>query len=182
MRCQDAKPLVPSYLDGELSEAQAAPLRRHLLGCQPCRAEAQADKNLRRWFVATPAVTVPDGFAARVAQLAFAGAAERYGAETEPAPFAQEVERETPILRFVLRLTAVAAALALFLSVAIRSLELPSSTELRADDRPVMSLDEALEKLDDLERRERADPASIQRPVQDPGQDSQPAPAAPRRP
>ena len=28
----------------ELSEAQAGPLRRHLLACQPCRASAQTEK------------------------------------------------------------------------------------------------------------------------------------------
>jgi anti-sigma factor RsiW len=41
MECHDARSLIQSYLDGELSQAQAAPLRTHLLDCQPCRAGAQ---------------------------------------------------------------------------------------------------------------------------------------------
>src|SRR5258705_12108957 len=73
MECNQAQPLIPSYLDGELSEPQAAPLRRHLLDCQPCRAGAQSEKNVKRWFSATAAIAVPKGFAARVARRAFAG-------------------------------------------------------------------------------------------------------------
>lgn len=82
MNCNDAHPLIPSYLDGELSEAQAGPLRKHLLACQTCRTGAQSDKNLKRWFVASAAVPVPRDFAARVARRAFAG--DR-GLETMPA-------------------------------------------------------------------------------------------------
>ena len=71
MQCTDASRLISSYLDGELSEAQAAPLRKHLLACQRCRAEAQGEKNLKRWFVTADPVAVPEGFAARVARRAF---------------------------------------------------------------------------------------------------------------
>jgi hypothetical protein len=31
--------LDPGYLDGELNESAAAPLRKHLLDCQPCRGQ-----------------------------------------------------------------------------------------------------------------------------------------------
>ena len=51
MECIEARPLIPSYLDGELSEAQARPLRKHLLDCPECRSGAQGEKNLKRWFV-----------------------------------------------------------------------------------------------------------------------------------
>ena len=72
--CDDARALVPSYLDGELSEAQASPLRAHLLDCPACRGVAKEGKALRRWFEFEPApVSVPAGFAARVARRAFAG-------------------------------------------------------------------------------------------------------------
>ncbi len=165
MDCKNARPLVPSYLDGELSEAQAAPLRKHLLACQPCRADAQAERNLKRWFVPGEAVTVPRDFSARVARLAFAGGAGASvdrgpavaGDEAADAPREvrrRAVQRETPVLTFVLRMTAAAAILALLASVAIRSLNLPNASELRADDRPSMSLDEALQRLDQIQQRE----------------------------
>ena len=72
-RCGDVSALVPGYLDGELSEEQAAPLRRHLLSCPDCRAAAQDLTSLRRWFPAPEPAGVPAGFAARVARAAFAG-------------------------------------------------------------------------------------------------------------
>ena len=55
MTCNEALPLVWSYLDGELSEAQAAPLRKHLLECNGCRNSAQHGKTLKRWFVRSEA-------------------------------------------------------------------------------------------------------------------------------
>jgi anti-sigma factor RsiW len=73
--CQDALPLVPSYLDGELSQARAGLLRKHLLDCQACRASAQDSKSISRWFVqpARAEFAAPSGFAARVSRRAFAG-------------------------------------------------------------------------------------------------------------
>ena len=59
--CKQQQTLIPSYLDGELSEAQAAPLRRHLLACQDCRNAAQGERSLKAWFQAEAGVTVPDG-------------------------------------------------------------------------------------------------------------------------
>jgi len=154
IECSDARPLVPSYLDGELSEAQAGPLRRHLLDCQPCRAGAQTGKNLRRWFVAGEPVAVPRDFASRVARLAFQGGTVTAPALSDfelvpaaPPPRPVRRQEETKILQFVLRLTVAAALVALLASVAIRSLSRPSTAELRADDRPTMSLDQAVERL-----------------------------------
>jgi anti-sigma factor RsiW len=185
MECMDARPLVPSYLDGEISEAQAGPLRRHLLACPSCRASAQAGKHMKRWFEPTAIVPVPRDFAARVARRAFAGTGssdfEAEGAPTAieevlvaaraaerpavapavaPAWAASDAEAltrpgEGRILRFVLQLTVAAAVLALLASVAIQGLRRPSSADLRADDRRTMTLDQALEKLDHIEDVER---------------------------
>lgn len=166
MDCIDARPLVPSYLDGELSEAQAGPLRRHLLACQPCRASAQTGKNLKRWFATTEPVAVPREFAARVARMAFAGVEvpdemplRDLEIASQPVVAAREAVAEPAegrILTFVLRLTVAAAVLALLASVAIQSLRRPSSAELRADDRRTMTLEQALERLDRIERAEQA--------------------------
>jgi anti-sigma factor RsiW len=159
--CEDARALVPSYLDGELSEAQAAPLRKHLLECQPCRATAQSSKALKRWFVPDGPAAVPTGFAARVARRAFAGdtgsdgdLAER-GLRLLPAT-GSDGEGGT-ILPFVLRLTAVAAVLLVFLSVGLGGLGRPSTTDLRADSAP--TFDETLHRLERLNREEAAQPA-----------------------
>lgn len=72
MNCHRSKALVSVYVDGELSEELAGPLRRHLLDCAACRAAVAEAKSLSRWFVPTAPVEVPAGFAARVAALAFA--------------------------------------------------------------------------------------------------------------
>jgi len=155
MECTQARSLIPSYLDGELSEAQAAPLRKHLLDCQPCRADAQAERNLARWFSAREEVEIPAGFAARVARRAFAGdTGERSG---EAAAVAAEMPG---VLRFVLRATAAAALVTLGLAVALRSVSLPEGSRLMADTREEIGLDEAIEKLDCLNAEEaRARPA-----------------------
>ena len=167
MNCQEARERIPSYLDGELSETAAAPLRRHLMDCQPCRASAQSDKNLKRWFVEPKAMAVPRDFSARVARRAFAGdTGERFsppslvpaGAGAAPslvavadartkAPASRSDERH---LRFVLLLTAAAALVLLMLSLSIRSLAVPGGTELKADSRHTMTADEALQHLDQL--------------------------------
>jgi anti-sigma factor RsiW len=146
-----------SYLDGELTEAQAAPLRKHLLGCQPCRASAQDQKNLKRWFGATEAVAVPRDFAARVARRAFQGdRGERFTAAPAALPAARRNEvDEQRSLRFVLTLTALAAAVVIFLSVAIRQMTLPVGDNLRADDQTnVIPLERCIEQLDRLNAHE----------------------------
>jgi anti-sigma factor RsiW len=178
MECQQSQSLIPSYLDGELSEAQAAPLRRHLLDCQPCRAGAQSEKNLKRWFSASIPVSVPRGFAARIARRAFAGdtgeppvelvpvVAASFGAVlgSSPRPTSErDVRRgasEDQLLRFILQVTAAAALVVIALSVALRSLSLPSGTSLRAaDGRNEIGVEQALERLDRLNRVERFDSA-----------------------
>ena len=156
MDCRQAEPLIPSYLDGELSEVRAAPLRRHLLDCQPCRAGAQGEKNLKRWFPREASVSIPKGFAARVARRAFAGdSGESTLTERvlvpHAAPAVPSARSEEPVLQFVLALTAAAALVVIALAVSMRSWNLPSGSSLRAaDGRDKISVQDAIERLDRL--------------------------------
>ncbi len=165
MECHDARSLIQSYLDGELSQAQAAPLRTHLLDCQPCRAGAQDEKNLKRWFAAPAATAVPEGFAARVARAAVQGESlprrgtltPLAGGAAAGATGAVAVERrEASLLRFVLACTAAAALLLFTLALGIRTLSLPQTNQLAADDRAEVQLERTLEDLDQLNRTEAA--------------------------
>jgi anti-sigma factor RsiW len=138
--CASALQLVPGYLDEELSEEQAAPLRRHLLACHACREEAQAERALRRWFVPSEPVAVPEGFAARVTQLAFSGATS---VPARPLPRAAPAAAALPasprdLQRFVLRLVAVAAAVLLTFALALHWRNRPAGEELYADELPAM--------------------------------------------
>jgi len=181
MDCSEARALVAGYLDEELSEAQAAPLRQHLMDCPGCRQLAADDKALRAWFVQESEPEVPVGFAARVAQAAFAGAQPGEGTyehvpegvvltpaarrpelvtgRPEPAlssltADAGAVREEASALHgYVLQLTAMAAAILIMLSLGLRRLELPGGTNLRADD---SSLEQAIEELEALNEAERA--------------------------
>jgi len=133
--CENAASLVPGYLDGELTEAQAGPLRAHLLACPACREEAKGERNLKSWFTeaAAPAVEVPPGFAARVARRAFAGDP---GILT-PATPAAATDESSRILPFLLQLTAVAAGLLMVFAVAIhQTRNLPDGDGLEAGDTP----------------------------------------------
>ena len=168
MECTQARTLIPSYLDGELSEAQAAPLRRHLLDCQPCRAGAQGEKNVKRWFAPDDSIEIPEGFAARVARRAFAGDTGE-GFATGAA-----ARDEGGLQRFVLQVTAAAALLLLVLSVALRSLSLPPGSRLMAKSGAEVNLDRAILELDRLNTpaspaplpRGRPDAAPAAGPVQ----------------
>ena len=141
MECRDVRPLVPVYLDGELTEAQAAPLRKHLMACPGCRATVQDERSLKAWFVAPRPIEVPAGFAARVARRAAAGdTGERYEvAAAEPA--------EGRLLTFVLQVTSIAAGLLVALAIGTRALRLPEDGRLQADD---FDLGRAMEHLDEL--------------------------------
>jgi anti-sigma factor RsiW len=140
--CTDARPLVPAYLDGELSADRASPLRQHLMECATCRTQTQAHKAQHQWFASTPEIGVPDGFAARVARRAFQGDTGE-----------EQVSREAlaPILPFVLKMTAAAAGLLLVLSGVMRAVDIPTGGELRADDAATMTLEEALDRLELLD-------------------------------
>ena len=173
LACDDALPLVPAYVDGELSEAQAGLLRKHLLECPACRGAVQDGRALQRWFAAEresvrtiAGSAVPPGFAARVARRAFAGdkgehglasAIDADGHARESAPEREEDDREAA-LRFVLQLTSIAAAALIALSIGMRLQELPSG-HLRADDRALVSLEELQRECERIERAEKGLPA-----------------------
>jgi predicted anti-sigma-YlaC factor YlaD len=161
MECQNARSMIPSYLDGELSEAQAGPLRQHLLGCQPCRGSAQDLKNVKRWFAPSAGALVPRGFAARVARRAFQGDT---GEVLTGASALRADEDRGRLLRFVLACTAAAAVVLLVLSIGVRQIGLPRSNQMKADDRAVPQLDRALEELDRLNRAEKAPHALPRKP------------------
>ena len=151
--CENASVLVPSYLDGELSEEQASPLRRHLLDCPACREVAKGEQALKRWFVEPEPVAVPSGFAARVARRAFAGDTGVLPEEPAASELESTPEPIVSIVPFVQRLTAVAAAILLIFALAIRGERLPEDSGLQATD--VEILDE-LERLNELEAAEAA--------------------------
>ncbi len=160
MECQNARSMIPSYCDGELSEAQAGPLRQHLLDCQPCRGSAQDLKNLKRWFAAPVKAAVPQGFAARVARRAFQGDTGELVTAGAGAPPEQEGGR---LLRFVLACTAAAAVVLLVLAIGVRQIGLPHTDRIVADPGSP-SLDKALEELDRLNRAEKAPHALPRKP------------------
>jgi len=158
MKCTDVRAQIAHYLDDELAEAQAAPLRAHLLECPGCRAELQEAKSLSAWFVAPEPVPIPSGFAARVAHRAQRGDRGALIALPTPAagPAALEASAERDPLRgFVLSAVAVAALVLLALSIALRRLELPDGRGLQAEDASRETAIEALHELNAGEEAER---------------------------
>lgn len=153
MNCDNAQPLIPRYQDGELEEELAAPLRQHLLGCGACREDAKRETTLKRWFAAPAAMTAPPGFAAHVARRAFAGDGgfdPLPEVELQPARDQARTDRpETPILPFVLRMTAAAAAILFVLAIGLRWRSLPDTGALDAE-----SLTEVMEVIEALNEAE----------------------------
>ena len=151
MQCDDVLPLIAGYLDGELSEAQSAPVRQHLLACPACRQVTQDQKALKSWFQPTAPVAAPEGFAARVARRAFQGDSGLLVPQAAPSA---PTEEAGTLLRFAMNVTAVAAAALLVLSFTIQFGKQPASSTLRADS---TNLERALQSLDRLNQEERAD-------------------------
>jgi anti-sigma factor RsiW len=151
MECNAANALIPGYVDGELSEAQAKPLRQHLLDCAACRAVTQDVKGLRGWFVAPGAVTVPPGFAERVARRAFAGDRGQQWGGRERDDAGVSFAAEPRLVSFVMGLTALAAGLLLAISIYIGTMQRPQTDDLMADD---LSPQAVVERLDELNRAE----------------------------
>jgi anti-sigma factor RsiW len=156
MHCERARELLPRYLDGELADNQAAPLRQHLLGCGACRAAAAEGRALSRWFEDQP-VVVPAGFAERVVALAFGageGAAPPAASSGAGRAAAAVQGPEPAALRdFVLWLTAAAAVVLFGLSVALGLRDRPIGEPLLAEPLP-----QILEELDALNRAEALAP------------------------
>lgn len=127
--CNDVQPMLSGYLDGELSEAQSAPMRAHLLDCCACREQLQGGKVLSRWFQegSGQPLAVPSGFSARIARRAFAGDP---GLSTENQPRGEA--RRHSLLPFLLKLTAAAAVLLFILALQIKRQNLPHTEDLEA--------------------------------------------------
>ena len=154
MDCKQAQLLVPSYADAELSELQAGPFRKHLLDCQPCRALVQAEKATAAWFVATPEMAVPEGFAARVARRAFAG---DEGVLMPAGPIPAEPERrEAPILQFSLRLAMAAAVVLMVASIGIGLINQPEPSAPVSADLSQPNAQAILNQLEALKAEEAA--------------------------
>ena len=159
MDCKQARPLVSAYVDGELSELQADGLRKHLIDCQPCRAEVQEQKSFQAWFVPTPEVEVPADFVARVARRAFAGdTGEREDVLVPAAP----LPKETPILQFSLRIAMAAAVVLMLVSISIGLVNQPAHDAPVSADSQRPEVEEILEKLDELKEREAAGDAEVE--------------------
>lgn len=169
IECKDARPLIGAYTDGELSEAQAGPLRKHLLSCHECRNSAQAIKGSKRWFPRATATEteglVPAGFAARVARRAFEGDTGEHAAPARVgvggATLVVERGDSRRQLGFLLEVTGIAAAVLVAFSVAFRMREMPTDQVLRADEAmTVQQIKDQLEELNELD--ETTGPASGQ--------------------
>lgn len=150
MNCEHARPLVPLYVDGELTSVQSAELRPHLLSCPACRGLAQGEQSLHAWFVPTAEIPVPAGFAAHVARRAVAGDT----GSTRPFAPAEKSEHEhsEPIFQFVLHALAVAAIALVVVSIAMRRLDQPAAEELKAHES--QALGASLFALDQINREE----------------------------
>lgn len=148
LNCENSQTLVPPYLDGQLSEAQAAPLRAHLIECPSCREVAKQGKNLKRWFAEGASCEVPRGFAARIARRAFQGdrglpplvepelALTPWNSQGSPLSGSERTDASSrgALLPFLLTLSSVAAALLLVFALGIQKQSLPESNTLDASD------------------------------------------------
>lgn len=162
IECIDALPLVPAYLDGELSEARAGLLRKHLLGCHTCRGAAQGGKTLERWFAPLAeassdprsefTVAVPSGFAARVARRALAG-------DSGERDYRLPRAKSDNVLPFVLRVTALAAGLLFALAVGLQMQSRPEATHLSAES-VVAPVEHIVEQFDQLNNAGLVAPAA----------------------
>lgn len=134
MDCIEALPLIASYHDEELSEAQASPLRQHLMDCPACRKALAGQKSFKRWFpTTTEAVEIPPGFAQRVARRAFAGDMGSESPEEAQPAMAEAEGAQTPIFSFVLWATATAAGLLLVISGMLFQSHVGQGDNLHAD-------------------------------------------------
>lgn len=151
MDCKETQALIPSYHDGELTEAQAAPLRQHLMDCPDCRRALAGQKAFNRWFPkSTEEVEIPPGFAQRVARRAFAGDTGSREPEPVVASAAEATVPETPIFSFVLWATSAAAGLLLIISGMLFQSHVGGGDQLHADGHG-MSKSELLEQADRLQ-------------------------------
>ena len=154
MDCSDALARIPRFLDDELPEAEAAPLRAHLMDCPDCRGQAQDARSVSAWFVKPAQVEVPDGFSARVSRRAVAGDRGVWTPVPAAAPVLSESAEDDPMRSFVVSAVAIAALVLLALSIALRRWDMPDSQGLSADD---VGTDQVLEALREMNEREAAE-------------------------
>jgi mycothiol system anti-sigma-R factor len=85
MRCDEVRPRLDAYVDGELAETERQPLRDHLRSCPDCGSEAAALERLREGIRrSAPVYRAPDELRS---QIRFAVRREAAGASTiSPAP------------------------------------------------------------------------------------------------
>ena len=69
MKCEAARPLLESYLDGELDRAAVDELEAHLATCAACRAQLADLEALRGALRAIPRHRAPAGLRARLAAI-----------------------------------------------------------------------------------------------------------------
>ncbi len=174
MDCDRSKTLLAAYMDGELAEGLAGPLRKHLLECGACRARASEAKALASWFVPTEPVAVPQGFASRVAALAMAGAPAQVGAATERAgadvvlrPAARgprPVDASGSPARFAMALAGLAAAVLVGLSLWLAAGGHQTFEEQRGLVADEQTLEAELKRLEELNRAAEQRPAETAAP------------------
>jgi anti-sigma factor (TIGR02949 family) len=67
MRCDEVRPRLDAYLDGELAETERAPLLDHLQGCPDCGPEAAALERLRDGIRrSAPVYQAPDALRSQI--------------------------------------------------------------------------------------------------------------------
>jgi anti-sigma factor (TIGR02949 family) len=67
MQCEEVRPRLDAYLDGELTEAERPLLRDHIAGCADCGPEAAAFERLRDGIrQAAPRYRAPEGLRSQI--------------------------------------------------------------------------------------------------------------------
>jgi len=129
MNCAESKPLVGSYIDGELDAVHNLEMERHIAGCPSCAATQQSALTLRSLIrEKAPYFRAPETLRARVNAITSAGhAAVRTGdttAERQPSP--------TKRLAWNWMGAAAAFALVLVMGLRVSNLWGPSQENLLA--------------------------------------------------
>ena len=77
MKCEDVRPKLTAYLDGELEGDRGSAVRGHLRSCEACRTASNDEAALRDGLRALPTLDAPSGMWAKIqTQLAVAEIAD----------------------------------------------------------------------------------------------------------
>jgi anti-sigma factor RsiW len=129
MNCAESKPLVGSYIDGELDAVHNLEMERHIAGCPACAATEQSALALRSLIrEKTPYFRAPETLRARVNAITNVDRAATHAKDTTTA------RRPSPAKRLAWNWMGAAAAFALVLAVGLRVSNLwgPSQVNLLA--------------------------------------------------